>query len=150
MQLQFLAPEGIIFKAVERLQFLTGAELLFLQFLRAWFVMPTLCCQEGKFQPSWPRSRVRRMNSLRNESLRSYESFVWKSRTLCFVATRGHPSRTCWRRSERDGLQRKHSTRSLCGIVGFEWRGRERSTNCRRASSGVERCVRNAAGDGDS
>ena len=37
-----------------------------------------------------------------------------------------------------------------CGIVGFEWRGRERSTNCRRASSGIERCARDAAGDGDS
>ena len=37
-----------------------------------------------------------------------------------------------------------------CGIVGFAWRGRERSTNCRRASSGIERCARDAAGDGDS
>ena len=52
-------------------------------------------------------------HELRNESLRSYESLVWKARTLCFVATRSQPSRTCWRRSERDGPQRKHSTRSL-------------------------------------
>ena len=46
MQLQFLAPVELFFKAVEGLQFLTWAELIFFlgfQFLRARFVMSTLC-----------------------------------------------------------------------------------------------------------
>ena len=45
----------IIFQAVERLQFLTRAELLFfdLQFLSPGSVMSRLFCQEGNFQPLW-------------------------------------------------------------------------------------------------
>ena len=49
MQLQFLAPVELFFKAVERLQFLTRAELLFFKiysFCALWFVTSTLCYQE--------------------------------------------------------------------------------------------------------